>query len=118
MINLSPLGKAHAVARAALEADEIAGSTDKLRQLLLDVERIEVERGLELVPVTRELGQFKAIVRQRLDGGAEDVVQLTSAVRALIYLRDPYDAVMDQHIDLGLQDDHEVLRSTARELGV
>jgi len=31
-------------------------------------------------------------------------------------IRDPYDAVMDQHIDLGLHDDGEVLRSAAREL--
>ena len=53
MINLSPLGKAHAVARAALEADEVAGSADKLRQLLVDVERIEIERGVELDPVAR-----------------------------------------------------------------
>ena len=46
----------------------------------------------------------------------EDVGRLTRAVRALIYLRDPYDAVMDQHIDHGLQDDREVLRSAAGEL--
>jgi len=116
MINLSPLGKAHAVARAALEADEIAGSTEKLRQLLLDVERIEVERGVELVPVAGELFQLKTIVRRQLDDGPEDVGRLTRAVRALIYLRDPYDAVMDQHTDLGLEDDREVLRAAAREL--
>lgn len=116
MINLSPLGEAHAVARAALEADEVAGSTEKLKQLLLDVERIEVERSAELLPVGRELGQLKAIVRQQLKGSDEDVVQLTRAVRALIYLRDPYDAVMDQHIDFGLDDDRERIRSAAREL--
>ena len=59
---------------------------------------------------------LKAIVRRQVDDGPEDVGRLTRAVRALIYLRDPYDAVMDQHIDLGLQDDREVLRSAAREL--
>ena len=116
MINLSPLGEAHAVARAALEADEVVSSTEKLRQLLLDVARIEVDRGAELLPVARELGQLKAIIRRQVDDGAEDIVRLRRATRALIYLRDPYDAVMDQHIDLGLQDDHEVLRSAAQEL--
>ena len=116
MINLSPLGEAHAVVRAALEADEVAGSTEKLKQLLLDVERIEVERSAELLPVGRELDQLKAIVRQQLKDSDADVVQLTRAVRALIYLRDPYDAVMDQHIDLGLDDDRERIRAAAWEL--
>ncbi len=116
MINLSPLGKAHAIARAALEADEVAGSTEKLKQLLTDVERIEVDRSTELLAVKRDLEQLKAIVRRQLKALNEDVVPLTAAVRALIYLRDPYDAVMDQHVALGLQDDLEVIRSAARVL--
>ena len=114
MINLSPLGKAHAVARAALEADDIAGSADKLRQLLVDVERIEHERGVELDPVARDSVNSKP----SSDGDltmARGHRATEEAVRALIYLRDPYDAVMDQHVDLGLEDDHEVLRLAARE---
>ncbi len=66
---------------------------------------------------TRELEQLKATVQRHIDTPEEDRRQLTTAVRALIYLRDPYDALMDQHLDLGLEDDLEVIRSAARELG-
>jgi hypothetical protein len=114
MINLSPLGEAHAVARAALEADEIAGSAEKLIQLLLDIEQIEIERSAELLPISHELDQLKAIVKQQLQNSDQNVVQLTIAIRALIYLRDPYDAVMDQHINLGLDDDLGRIRLAAR----
>lgn len=116
MINLSPLGEAHAHARAALEADEIAASADKLRQLLGDVEQIEADRGAELLGVERDLGQLKATVRRNIETPDDDLGRLMAAVQALIYLRDPYDALMDQHIDLGLQDDREVIRSAARVL--
>jgi len=88
------------------------------KQLLLDVERIEVERSAELLAVRPDLDQLKSIVRQQLVDPDENVVQLTTAVRALIYLRDPYDAVMDQHVDLGLNDDRERIRTAARELAV
>lgn len=116
MINLSPLGEAHAHARAALEADEIAGSAEKLWQLLRDVEQIEANRGAELLPVERDLGQLKAAVRRHIETPDDDIGRLTTAVRALIYLRDPYDAIMDQHVDLGLLDDREVIRYFARLL--
>jgi hypothetical protein len=116
MINLSPLGEAHAHARAALEADEIASSADKLRQLLADVEQIETDRAAELLTVESDLGQLKAAVQRHIETPSEDIGSLTLAIRALLYLRDPYDALMDQHIDLGLQDDREVIRSTVRAL--
>ncbi len=116
MINLSPLGKAHAHVRAALETDEIAASADKLRQLLRDVEQIEADRAAELLPVEHDLDQLKATVRRHIETPDDDLGRLTTAVRALIYLRDPYDALMDQHINLGLQDDLEVIRSAARSL--
>jgi hypothetical protein len=116
MINLSPLGEAHAHVRAALEADEIAASADKLRQLLRDVEQIEADRADELRPVERDLERLKAMVRRHIETPDDDLGRLTTAVRALIYLRDPYDALMDQYIDLGLQDDLEVIRSAVRLL--
>jgi hypothetical protein len=116
MINLSPLGEAHAVARAALEADHISASPDKLRQLLRDVEQIEADRAEELIPVEHDLEQLKATVRRYIETPDDDLRRLTTAVRALIYLRDPYDALMDQHVDLGLEDDREVIRSAARSL--
>jgi hypothetical protein len=116
MINLSPLGEAHAHVRAALETDEIAASADKLRQLLRDVEQIEADRAAELLPVEHDLDQLKARVRRHIETPDDDLGRLTTAVRALIYLRDPYDALMDQHINLGLQDDLEVIRSAARSL--
>ncbi len=116
MINLSPLGEAHAHVRAALETDEIVASADKLRQLLRDVEQIEADRAAELLPVEHDLDQLKATVRRHIETPDEDRNRLTTAVRALIYLRDPYDALMDQHINLGLQDDLVVIRSAARSL--
>jgi hypothetical protein len=116
MINLSPLGEAHAHVRAALETDAIAASTDKLRQLLRDVEQIEADRTAELLLVEHDLDQLKATVRRHIEMPEDDLGRLTTAVRALIYLRDPYDALMDQHNNLGLQDDLEVIRSAARSL--
>lgn len=116
MINLSPLGEAHAQARAALDAQEIAASLDKLQQLLRDVEQIETERAGELLSVKDDLGQVKAIVRRHIEVPCEDFGNLILAVRALTYLRDPYDAIMDQHIDYGLQDDVALIRSAARSI--
>ena len=116
MINLSPLGKAHAQVRAAQEAHEIAGSSDKLRQLLRDIEQIETEREAELLPVARDLNQLKAMVRQHIETPYENPGALVMAVRGLAYLRDPYDAIMDQHIDLGLRDDIALISSVARAL--
>ncbi|MGH9805676.1 MAG: hypothetical protein ACRD9W_00160, partial [Terriglobia bacterium] len=43
-------------------------------------------------------------------------IHLMTAVQALVYLRDPYDALMDQYINLGLLDDCAVIRSAARSL--
>lgn len=116
MIDLSPLGKAHARVRAALEADGIADSPAKLGQLLRDVEQIEADRAVELLPVARDIHQLKAAVRQHIEMPNDDLGRLTVAVRALIYLRDPYDALMDQHINLGLHDDLEEIRAAARSL--
>lgn len=116
MINLSPLGEAHAHARAAIEAEEVATSADKLRQLLRDVEQIEADRSAELLAVESELAQLKAKVRRHIETPDDDLGRLMTAVQALIYLRDPYDALIDQHIDLGFLDDHEVIRSAARVL--
>jgi uncharacterized membrane protein YkvA (DUF1232 family) len=116
MINLSPLGEAHALVRAALEAQEIGASADKLRQLLRDVEQIEADRAAELLPVERDLDQLKATVRRHIETPDDDLGRLTTAVRALVYLREPYDAVMDQYIGLGLQDDLAVISSAARSL--
>jgi uncharacterized membrane protein YkvA (DUF1232 family) len=116
MINLSPLGEAHALVRAALEAQEIGASADMLRQLLRDVEQIEAERAAELLPVERDLDQLKATVRRHIETPDDDLGRLTTAVRALVYLRDPYDAVMDQYMGVGLQDDLAVIRSASRSL--
>lgn len=116
--NLSPLGEAHAKARAALEADEVVASPERLRQLLDDVTEIESARGPELQDVRGELGQLKAIIQRHLKDPDGDIVRATTAARALIYLRDPYDAVMDQHSDLGLDDDRQVIRSAAQAVAV
>ncbi|MBV6417431.1 MAG: hypothetical protein CMLOHMNK_02131 [Steroidobacteraceae bacterium] len=43
-------------------------------------------------------------------------VDIVTAIRALTCLRDPYDAIMDQHLDLGLQDDIALIRLAARSL--
>lgn len=116
MINLSPLGEEHAQVRAALEAQEIAASRDKLQQLLRDIEQIEAERAAELLPARADLDRFKAMVRRHIESPYEDHGKLVTAIRALTYLRDPYDAIMDQYVDLGLQDDIALIRLAARSL--
>jgi hypothetical protein len=116
MINLSPLGEAHAHARASREAEKISASTSKLSQLLLDVDQIQADRRAELVSVETQLTYLKEVIRQHIESPDNDLARLTTAVRALISLRDPYDAIMDQHIGLGLQDDCAVIRSAAHLL--
>ena len=83
MINLSPLGEEHAQVRAALEAQEIAASPDKLQRLLRDVEQIEAERVAELLPVRGDLDRFKAMVRRHIESPYEDHGKLVTAIRVL-----------------------------------
>ena len=59
---------------------------------------------------------FKAMVRRHIESPYEDHGKLVTAIRVLTYLRDPYDAIMDQYVDLGLQDDVALIRSAARSL--
>jgi len=116
MINLSPLGEEHAQVRAALEAQELAACPDKLQQLLRDVEQIEAERAAELFSARDDLDRFKTMVRRHIESPYQDHGELVTAIRVLSYLRDPYDAIMDQYVDFGLQDDVALIRSAARSL--
>lgn len=116
MINLSPLGEEHAQVRATHEARQIATSPDRLRQLLHDVEQIQGERAAELLPVKTELSRMKMIVSRQIEKAGVDHKILISVVQALAYLRDPYDAVTDQFVGLGLDDDILVIKSAARLL--
>lgn len=116
MINLSPLGEAHARVRAAEEARQIVASAPKLEQLLRDVEDIELQRKVELAGIERDLYTLKATIRQHIEMPSALSDRLTTAVQALVYLRDPYDAVVDHFIDLGLEDDILQIRAAAQRL--
>ena len=83
---------------------------------MANVEQIGVDCAAELLSVEHDLARLKEAVRRHLESSDDDVGRLTTDVRALIYLRDPYDALMDQHLNLGLQDDCAVIRSAARSL--
>ena len=113
MINLSPLGEEHARARAEGEAAEVVASPEKLRQLLEHCDEIEAERADELADVANELNRLKVRIVEHMKAPGRPSDSVMAAVRALIYLRDPYDAVLDQHRDLGFDDDRAVIREAA-----
>ena len=114
MINLSALGSEHADARAVAEASNMINSVEHLERLLADVDRIERARTTELASVANQLAQLKATISAYLAGDSIPHEMVRMAAQALIYLRDPYDALLDQHIGLGLEDDcARILRAAA-----
>ncbi|MEI6246355.1 MAG: hypothetical protein WCQ64_15085, partial [Acidobacteriota bacterium] len=118
MINLSPLGEEHARARAESEAAEVVASPERLRQLLEHSEEIELKRSDELAGAAAELGELKDAVRSYMHSPTGRTDRVIVAVRALIYLRDPFDAVLDQHRGMGLEDDCQVIREAARAMSL
>ena len=117
MINLSALGRDHAEARSRAEAASLVESATGLERLLLDVERIERERGAELASVAKELSHLKTVVRSHIKRNGTPVKAVLLAVQALVYLRDPFDALLDQHVGLGLEDDCARIRQFVGALG-
>ena len=87
-----------------------------LVRLLNDVERIASERSEELLSVKKELELLMALVRAYVPGNKRAPSRVFQAVQALVYLRDPYDAVLDQHVGLGLEDDVDRIRIAASPL--
>jgi len=116
MVNLSPIREEHADARAAAEATRVVDSAKDLVRLLNDVERIASERSEELLSVKKELELLMALVRAYVPGNKRAPSRVFQAVQALVYLRDPYDAVLDQHVGLGLEDDVDRIRIAASPL--
>jgi hypothetical protein len=117
MINLSALRRSHAIARSHLEAVRLVQSETHLQHLLSDVLRIESMRAVELEAVAAELTLLKNIVRAHIAGNGIPIKAVRLAVQGLVYLRDPFDAILDQPMGLGLDDDRERIRQIAAVLG-
>ena len=84
--------------------------------LLDDVERLESERATELQGVASELELLKGLVRSSVEGARPLRLLLLQAVTALAYLRDPFDAILDQHHGVGLEDDIARIQTAARQI--
>jgi hypothetical protein len=118
MINLSPLEGRHAAERARLEAEHLVSEPNRLKRLLRDVAGIQRSRASELSEVSTDLALLVALVQGHIDGNRVALRSLKTAVAALAYLRDPFDAHYDQHRHFGLQDDARRIRGAALAIGV
>jgi hypothetical protein len=118
MINLSPLEGRHAAERAKLEAERLVTEPSRLKRLLRDVAGIQRSRASELSEVSTDLALLVALVQGHIDGSGVPIRKLKTAVAALAYLRDPFDALYDQHRHFGLEDDARRIRHAALAIGV
>jgi hypothetical protein len=116
MINLSPVREQEAHEQARREAAELVKSPASLDELLLQVKRLEAERGQELAAVTPQLRILTDVVREHISGRECDAGALGEAVYALSYLRNPVDAVFDSHRDFGLADDCCLIATAANRV--
>jgi hypothetical protein len=113
MINLSPLEGRHAAERARLEAEQLVTAPNRLKLLLREVAEIQRTRGTELSEVATDLTLLVALVQGHINGSPVPLSKLKTAVSALAYLRDPFDALYDQHRHFGLEDDARRIRLAA-----
>ncbi len=119
MLNLSPLTHGKALERATEEAQSILLSplsTELASRLLSAIQVLRGEHGLELSTVSRELDDLIAVVQRFAEGAVVPPGSLDSALKALCYLRNPYDRIFDLHGEAGLSDDVEVIREEWRRL--
>jgi hypothetical protein len=114
MINLSPMRQSQAYNRSCSEAAALVANPAALEALLADAETVERTRKKELSKVASGLSLVKATVRDHLSGRAVPNLVLAQAARALCYLRNPDDALFDEHLGLGLEDDCEVIADVAQ----
>lgn len=113
MINLSPMDGRHAMERARREAERVFDNATQLSRLLDEVDSMRNDRTAELAPVSGDLDELVALVQRRMDGAAVSEGKLKTAIAALAYLCDPFDALYDQHAHLGLEDDVRYVRKAA-----
>jgi hypothetical protein len=92
------------------EATRLLQSVPHLEYLLSDIDRIERTRGTELASIAAELSRLKTIVSAHIAGRGTSITTVRLAVEALVYLRDSFDALLDQHIGLGFEDDCDHIR--------
>ncbi|MGE3507786.1 MAG: DEAD/DEAH box helicase family protein [Vicinamibacterales bacterium] len=116
MVNLSPITERHARRRALNEALLLLDKPNDLQHLVNDVERLQQDRDAELFEVRDDIQLLKTVIRAAIDGERPKRRLLLQAVSALVYLRDPYDAVLDQHQGVGLADDIEQIKTAARRV--
>jgi hypothetical protein len=119
MLNLSPLTHDKALERARREAESILSSASgrtMASQLVAATQAMRAAHALDLAPVALELDDLVALVRGFADGTAQKSASLVGALRALAYLRNPYDRIFDLHVEAGLSDDVEVIREEWRRL--
>jgi uncharacterized membrane protein YkvA (DUF1232 family) len=108
MINVSPLGSEHAIRRANLEAKRLLAEPDALRDLLESLPK-------HLSKIPREtLKQIKAQLEDlvsllRGQDASISETRRASALAAIVYLLDPYDAIHDRYGVVGHTDDVKVI---------
>jgi uncharacterized membrane protein YkvA (DUF1232 family) len=115
MINVSPFGPDHAIRRAELEAERLLSEPEALRDLLQSVPK-------HLCKIPREtLEQIRAqledlILLASVPEAYIDDTRRASALAAILYLLDPYDAVHDRHGVFGHSDDVTIIAEAHSKL--
>jgi hypothetical protein len=118
MLNLSPIGHAHALQYARAEADQLLAadrtSSGGLKKLVDSALRMLEDRSLELAEVRDEIRGLTAFVERSIGNSGLPSRVLLKAVAALAYLRNPYDRIFDLHVEGGFADDVEVIREASK----
>jgi hypothetical protein len=113
MLNLSPIGHAHALKHAKEEALHL--STDglldgSLEALLRAVRSMQKDCPADLDEVRVEVNGLVALVRKAMKSGKLGNHRVKRALAALAYLRNPYDRIFDLHVEGGFSDDNAILK--------
>jgi uncharacterized membrane protein YkvA (DUF1232 family) len=116
MINLSPFDEQYARQSATTEALHLLHDPAGRQRLLDDVQRIFAANQSSLQSVAREFAELKRIVEQPDGQSPGDTASLMTALAALAYLRNPFDAVYDFFAHVGFKDDILFLREAYQEI--
>lgn len=120
MVNLSPFVPGHAAELADLEAGRIVEEPDEdrrreaLAEVARDVRRLLTIRREELGQIQDDIAALLTVIEG--PGAASAGNRLHTALRALLYLRNPYDRHFDLHPTVGLQDDIAIIREAYRAI--
>lgn len=117
MINLSPFDPADALSRARAEAQRLLNDPVQLRQMIQEVpKRISEIPGSVLREIEADIIGLLALAED--ETGIESTEHRKTALAAILYLLDPYDAVPDRYGIVGYRDDIAVIRRIRAALPV